>query len=249
MVDRLSPQVRLHADLLSAARATAERLVELADLAFAAGRTFAVAVSGGKSPEPLFQALARSTDDARRWKDWRVFWCDERCVPPGDPRSNYGLAQRLWLGPAAVPRENVHPVDTSVPAADAARRYEASLRDAFGASAPATFDAVVLGVGPDGHTASLFPGASTLRAGTRWVAAEPKPGQPPAVPRVTLTLGGLARSRRALFLVAGAEKRDAMARILGSGSAPAARPLLPAARVTALEGVEWYLDRDAAPLP
>ncbi len=249
MVDRLNPEVHLYADLGSAARATAERLVELAGLASAAGRTFAVAVSGGRSPERMFRALATSSEERPRWKDWRVFWCDERCVPAGDPRSNFGLAQRLWLRPAGIPRENLHPIDTSVPAAEGARRYEATLRGAFGSTAPATFDAVVLGVGPDGHTASLFPGAATLRAADRWVAAEPKPRQPPAVPRVTLTLTGLARSRRALFLVGGADKRDALATILTPGSGPARRSEPPAARVTALEGVEWYLDREAAPLP
>jgi 6-phosphogluconolactonase len=249
VVDRLSPQVLLHADLLSAARATAARLIELSEGAVAAGRTFAVAVSGGKSPEQMFRTLASRSDEARGWKDWRVFWCDERCVPANDPRSNFGLAQRLWLGPAGVPRENVHPIDTSVRAEEGAERYEATLRSAFGSDPPTTFDAVVLGVGPDGHTASLFPGSTSLRTRSRWVVPEPKPRQPPAVPRVSLSLPGLARSRRALFLVGGADKADAMARILAPTGEASSRDALPAARVGAVEGVEWFLDRDAAPLP
>lgn len=249
MVDALAPVVRVHADLTSAARAVAERLFTLAADQRAKGERFAVAVSGGRTPEPMFRALAAGPTSPDRWRDWHVFWCDERLVPPADERSNYGLARRLWLAPAGVPTANVHPVDTARPLAEAVRGYEEELRGFFGEAPAGTFDAVVLGVGPDGHTASLFPGASALRSRGRWVAGEPRPRQPPRVPRVTLTLEGLRRARHALFLAGGPEKRPVLARVLGTATGPAPRAALPAGRVQAVGPVEWYLDRDATPFP
>jgi 6-phosphogluconolactonase len=243
VVERLTRVVRIHSGPEAAARAVADRLLELADTATARRGRFVLAVSGGRTPEPLFRALAELTDGPRRWPSWQLFLCDERVVPPEDPRSNYGLVRRLWLEPAGFPAANVHPIETSVPADEGAGRYERTLREFFPASEPATFDAVVLGIGPDGHTASLFPGASCLGEGGRWAAAEWSPSMAPHVPRVTLTLEGLGHARRAIFLVTGSDKRPAMGQILSrSGGAE-----LPAAKVDALESVEWHLDRDASP--
>jgi 6-phosphogluconolactonase len=206
-----------------------------------------VAVSGGRTPEPVFEQLAARAGEFDRWRNSDVFWCDERLVPPSDLRSNFGLARRLWLTPAGVPRENVHPVPSSLPLEDAAREYEADLRGRFDRTAAPTFDAVLLGVGPDGHTASLFPGAPALDVRDRWAAGEPRPAQPPLVPRVTLTLEGLRHGRVAIFLVCGAEKRAVLARLLGRSTGETERAKLPAARVSAVDAVEWFLDRDAAP--
>lgn len=247
MVDTLSPEVRVFADPGSAARAVADRLMGLAATAHGRGERFSVAFSGGRTPEPMFRALAAPSTGADHWRAWEVFWCDERLVPRADARSNLGLAKRLWIDPAGVPSQNVHPVDTSVALAEAARRYEAGLRSFFGEATSVTFSAVVLGVGPDGHTASLFPGAASLRERVRWVVGEPRPPQPPRVPRVTLTLEGLRRARHAIFLVAGPEKRNVLSRILRPPGAKAPRAELPAGRVRSVEPVEWYLDRDAAP--
>jgi len=246
VVDRLNRVVHVYPDPASAARAAAERLVRLSDAAVERGRPFALALSGGRTPEPLYRALGSWPDGARRWPSWQLFWCDERCVPQDDPRSNAGLARRLWLGPCRFPEENVHPVDTAVPMEEAAQRYERLLRTAL-VGTGATFDAVVLGVGADGHTASLYPGAAALRATGRWVVGEPSPSQPPDVPRVTLTLEGIGRARTAVFLVTGRDKRPALRRILLPPEPGADALRLPAAQVTALEGVEWFVDRDAAP--
>jgi len=247
VVGPLTPVVHVHADPTSAARAVAERLGGLAADRRARGERFRLAVSGGRTPEPMFRALADAPGGPERWRDWDVFWCDERLVPPADPRSNFGSARRLWLVPAGVPTGNVRPVDTSLPLEAAARAYEVGLRGVFGEAAATTFDAVVLGVGPDGHTASLFPGAASLRARGRWVVGEPHPGQPPRVPRVTLTLAGLGAARHALFLVCGDEKRPVLARILEASPTGRRGPGLPAGQVHGVESTEWFLDRDATP--
>ncbi len=236
-------------DVASAARAVLARLVDLADEARAQRGRFALAVSGGQTPEPLFRALASRGTGEDAWSGWHIFWSDERAVPPTDPRSNFGEAGRLWLGPAAVPDGQVHPIRTDGPGIDAmARTYEAELREFFpGPPGAATFDAVLLGVGPDGHTASLFPGSPTLEAGGRWVVAEPRPAVPPLVPRVSLTLDAIGRARVVLFLVGGTAKREVLARVFADPNRGGPRAALPAARVQALDAVEWYVDRGAAP--
>lgn len=247
MVERVNRTVRVLPDATAAGRAVAERLIALSDAPRAPGRDFLVAISGGRTPEPMFRALAGRADGSRRWPVWQLFWCDERLVPPDDPRSNFGVVRRLWIDPAGFPPGHVHPVGTGTSAEEAARRYEGALRAFFERADAATFDAVVLGVGPDGHTASLFPGAASLDVTDRWVVAEPRPTQPPDVPRVTLTLEAIARARTAIFLVCGPDKRAALSRLLVPPDRTPGAEALPAARVTARESVEWFLDRDAEP--
>lgn len=247
MVDGLTRVLNVLPDAATAATAVVDRLVALSDRALEEERPFALAVSGGRTPEPMFRALAARPDGPRRWPRWRLFWCDERMVPPGDERSNFGLARRLWLDPAHFPAANVHPVEASAMVADAAVRYEATLRRELGAGNGPTFDAVVLGVGPDGHTASLFPGSASLDVRDRWVVCEPRPSQPPLVPRVSLSLEGIGRARVALFLVAGADKRSILSRVLVEERSSGPGASLPAARVTAVESVEWFVDAAATP--
>jgi 6-phosphogluconolactonase len=245
VVGPLSPSVRVLPDAGAAARAVAERLRAIAAEATRRSGRCRVAISGGRTPGPMFDALAATPGGAAAWSAWQLYWCDERIVAPEDPRSNFGLARQRWLAPARFPEANVHRIPTDSTAERAAEAYERTLRAHFPSGKAPTFDAVVLGMGPDGHTASLFPGSPNLDVVDRWVVAEPRPGQPPPVPRVTLTLEGLARARVAVFLVAGADKRAALARVLGAAGTPAG-PRLPAARVRAVESVEWFVDRDAA---
>lgn len=168
----------------------------------------AVALSGGSTPKPVYEALA---NERLAWDRIHWFFGDERFVPPGDPQSNYRMAQEAMLFRA--PPANVHPVPTvGVTLEDAAALYETAL--------PPAFDLVLLGLGSDGHTASLFPGSPALEERVRRVAAVPEK-QPP---RITLTYPALENAAHVAFLVSGAQKAGVLARVrAGDRSLPAAR--------------------------
>ena len=174
-----------------------------------------IALSGGSSPRAAY-AAASDAD----WSRATVWLVDDRVVAPDDELSNFRLV-RETLGDVDVRR-----VETELGAEEAAARYDAALEGV-------TLDLVVLGMGPDGHTASLFPGKPELAASGRRVVAVPEAGMEPYVPRVTMTFECLAAARRRVFLVTGANKRDALRRL----------DELPAGRVQA----EWYVDAEAAP--
>lgn len=241
----------VHADAEAGGRAVAERIFELAAAAVRARGGFTIAVSGGRSPETMFRAFAARRAGAADGEPWTVLWCDERMVPPDDLRSNFGLARRLWLAPARVPAERILPVPTGLPAGEAADLYDGLLRERFAAGPPSSrprqgFDVAVLGLGPDGHTASLFPGRPSLAVVDRWSVAETSPTQEPRVPRVTLTLEAIRHARHAIFLVWGAEKRPVLSSLFSDDGSVGARDL-PAARVRAQDSVEWHVDRSAWP--
>jgi len=214
------------------ARAAAGRLWgivrERADALGRAGggrRMIAVALSGGGTPRPIYEAISASPYRERfPWDIVHFFQVDERWVPPGDPRSNRKMIEETLLSRAPVPRKNFHPVDTSLPApADGARRYEEMLRDFFGTPAGSfpRFDAVLLGIGRDGHTASLFPDSPALEEQAAWVV-ETTGGDPP-LHRVTLTLPVINAAGRVVFVASGAEKAEAVREVLSGGAVPAAR--------------------------
>jgi 6-phosphogluconolactonase len=225
------------------AQAAATRL--LARLAEPRER-FAVALTGGSSPDGLYRLLA--TEPYRNQVPWdRVhwFWGDDRFVPQDDARSNSGQARRLFLDRVPAPGANVHAIPTNAAHADeAARRHEAELRVFYGADrldpARPLFDLVFMGVGNDGHTASLFPGHPQLEERERWVVGVPRAGQEPFVPRVSLTFPALASTRDMLFLVTGQGKREIMRRLMAGAD-------LPAARARSDGDLVWLVDRDAAP--
>jgi 6-phosphogluconolactonase len=167
-----------------------------------------VALSGGNTPRDAYAALAQ--EPGLDWTKIDVFWVDERAVGPTDDRSNYRWAKAILLDAVRVPPDRVHRMPSD--AADleaAAKTYSKAIADRVGTSTP-TFDLVVLGVGDDGHTASLFPGDPTVDVADRWVAAVPaKPGREA---RLTLTRSVIQHARRVLVLVVGAGKRPALAR-------------------------------------
>jgi 6-phosphogluconolactonase len=208
---------------------------------------FAVGLTGGSSPEGLYRLLAREPYRSRiPWERVHWFWGDDRLVPRDDPRSNAGQARRLFLDHAPVPAANLHAIPTEAANADdAARRYEAELRAFYGADrfdpARPLFDLVLMGVGNDGHTASLFPGHPQLDETERWAVGVPHAGMQPFVPRVTLTLPALASTRDMLFLITGRGKREIMARLLTDAD-------LPAARAHSDGDLVWLVDREAAPV-
>ena len=207
---------------------------------------FAVGLTGGSSPEGLYRLLASEPYRSRiPWERVHWFWGDDRFVPQNDARSNAGQARRLFLDHVPAPAANVHAIPTQAANADeAARRYEAELREFYRAEefdpARPLFDVVLMGVGNDGHTASLFPGQPQLGETRRWVVGVPEAGQEPFVPRVTLTFPALASTRDMLFLVTGPGKREIMGRLLVGADLPAARAHSDGALV-------WLIDRDAAP--
>lgn len=208
----------------------------------------AICLTGGSSPRALYQLLA--TDPHRSKIPWqRVHWFigDERFVPADDPLNNMGLARAIFLDQCA-PAANVHPIPTST--ADptdpdrGAALYEQELKSFYGADeldpARPLFDLVLMGVGPDGHTASLFPGYPALDETQRWVVGVPKANVEPFVPRVTLTLPTLASCREMLFEVAGADKRAILTLTFAGENLPANR---------ARSGGEtvWLVDQAALP--
>jgi 6-phosphogluconolactonase len=211
-------------DADSLARAAAEWL-----LGVAAGTTgnVAVALSGGSTPRRLYALLATPPImDAFPWGRTHWFLGDERFVPHDDPLSNFRMAREAFLSHAPVPAENIHPVTTEgLDVAEAARRYQAELAAYYGSEtldpARPLLDVCLLGLGTDGHTASLFPGSSALAERDKWVVAVTGAK---AEDRVTLTFPAIASSRRVAFLVEGEAKRDMLKRLLaGDESIPAGR--------------------------
>lgn len=200
-----------------------------------------VALSGGSTPRRAFEILsAEPYRGGFPWDDVHIYQVDERWVPPDDPMSNRRMLRESLLSRAPIPAENFHPVDTSLPGpGEGARRYEEALRAGFGPlreGAFPRFDAILLGIGKDGHTASLFPGAPEPPPGT-WTAVAL--GGDPPLPRVTLTLPVLCAAARIVFLASGKEKAEALRGVLaGEERWPAARVLPAHGTVTVLSDAE-----------
>lgn len=199
-------------------------------------------LSGGSTPRASYQLIASRYRERVPWAQVHLFWGDERFVPAGDPRSNARMAHEAFVDRVPVPPANVHPVDTALPsAAAAALRYEETLRAHFTVPEP-VFDLVLLGLGEDAHTASIFPGSRALSEPERWVMAVAAPVDPPQ--RVTLTMHALTAATQLFVLVSGAGKAEALRRALDPSSAPAQYPA--AALQLAGSRVVWWVDRAAA---
>jgi 6-phosphogluconolactonase len=235
-------QVITVSDPAALAKTAAERL--LARIAANPDRV-AIGLTGGSSPKELYQLLA--TDPYRSRIPWdRVHWFigDERFIPADDPLNNMGTARRIFLDRFA-PKANIHPIPTDTATPDeAARRYEDELKSFYGSDvldpARPLFDTVLMGVGPDGHTASLFPNYPAIEETRRWVVGVPKANVEPFVPRVTLTLPALGSCREMLFEVAGPEKRAILTRVLDGEN-------LPAGRAHSTGETIWLVDKAALP--
>jgi 6-phosphogluconolactonase len=203
--------VAVHPTSEELARATAAWLCERA---VAAGPRFAVCLAGGSTPRRVYELLASAERARFPWDRAHWFFGDERFVPHDHPDSNYRMARAAMFDAAPVPAANVHPIPTSGQPAQAAQRYENELRDFYGAATldpqRPLFDVVLLGLGEDGHTASLFPGTKALQERERWVVDVLNPK---SEPRITLTYPALESTRAIAFLVAGAHKRDILARV------------------------------------
>jgi 6-phosphogluconolactonase len=236
--------VRVSRDAEVFADAAAAFIVESAIASVADHGTFSVALSGGSTPRAVFARLAEDAA-ARLQVSWRQidwWWSDERAVPPRDPASNFRMAFESLLGHVPIDPARVHRLKGEVEPAQAASEYERDLRAAFGASSREIprFDLMLLGLGADGHTASLFPGTAALVERERLVVANDVPAM--RAVRLTFTLPLLNRARRVAFLVSGAEKASILARVLEGP-----RGLLPAQLVSPDDGdLVWIVDSAAA---
>lgn len=231
----------------SVARAAAEQIVARAERAVRERRDFSIALSGGATPKRLYALLADPSAPYRSripWDRMQVFFGDERHVPPDDAQSNFRMARETLLDRAPIPAANVHRIQAERPADEAATLYESELRRAFGLDAVSVprFDLVLLGMGEDGHTASLFPGTKGLEERRRLVVANWVPKF--SAWRITLTLPVLNAARAVLFLAAGPDKAGPLGSVFDPSSPADAYPCQ-LVRPAAGELI-WLVDRAAA---
>jgi 6-phosphogluconolactonase len=215
----------------------------LCGLAHASDRSFAVCLSGGSTPRRLYECLAKPEVASRLpWRRVHWFWGDERFVPHDHPDSDYRMARDAFLSRVPVPHDNIHAVPTEALSPEqSAIAYETTLKRFYGSDQIASdrplFDVTLLGIGDDGHTASLFPGQAALREMQRWAVAVIGAK---SEPRITLTYPALDSSRDVAFVATGREKRDPVAR------AQAGDRAIPAAGVRPVGRLHWFTDRAAA---
>lgn len=234
---------RLHRfpDPLAAAQACAHEILSQLGAALRGKGFSTLAISGGSSPAPMFEELARQPFD---WSRVHLFWVDERAVPAAHPQSNYRLARKCLIDPARLPQANVHSVQTDLPPVEAARRYADHIRSFFGL-APAVlprFDVIHRGIGTDAHTASLFPGEPLIDdrqglAAALWV-------EKLSQWRITLLPGVLLNAGFTAVLASGADKAEAVREVIAGPYEPLLRP----AQLGLRDGgaMAWFLDQAAA---
>jgi 6-phosphogluconolactonase len=226
-------------------QAAAEEVIRVASEAVAKRGRFTIALSGGSTPKNLFNLIAANASASLPWPQIFFFWGDERHVPPTDPESNYRMAQETLLSKVPVPPGNIFRIPTENPNADAAAAaYEQTLRKFFEVDAGKfpRFDLILLGMGPDGHTASLFPETTALQEKSRLVVANWV--EKLNTSRITLTLPVLNAARRVAFLVSGADKATVLREVL-EGKGPGER--YPSKLVQPSDGkLIWFVDRAAA---
>jgi len=238
--------VRIFPDVEALSKAAAAEFVRCAGETVAARGRFTVALSGGSTPKRLYQLL--TTEPYRSQIDWgrvEIFWGDERCVPPDHKDSNYRMAREAMLTQLPIPAEHIHRLEAERADREAAARdYEAVLARVFGVSSggePPALDLILLGMGPDGHTASLFPHTQALDETRHWVV----PNHVPQLntDRLTLTRPILNRGREVLFLVAGADKAERLVEVLAG---PADPKRLPSQSIQPEGQLVWFVESAAA---
>lgn len=231
-------EIDVSPDYESLSRTAAERIRALATRALAQQDQFAVALAGGGTPRRLYELLAELD---LPWSRVHLYWGDERVVPHDHPKSNVQMVRESLLSRASIPDENVHPIPMEDAPDTAASSYADILQHAF-AGRSHTFDLVLLGMGTDGHTASLFPEHNLSPNDPKWVRSVSAPPRHDVAQRITCTLPVLNKARRAYVLVSGASKRETVEAALGNGDES-----LPIKRVHPQERIVWFLDEDARP--
>ena len=232
-------QIQRYADLEALSRAA---VADFAELVAATSSPFHVALSGGSTPKKLFELFRAMGRAALPWDRIHLWWGDDRCVPPDSPDSNYGIARALLIEPLGIDPANVHRIHAEDDAEAAAAAYEAELVRVLGA--PPVLDLLWLGMGPDGHTASLFPHSPALDERTRFCVANPidSPLAGGKSERITMTYTAFAAAKHTRFLAAGKDKAETLARVL---TGPPAHHTLPSQGVTGAD-LRWFVDEAAA---
>ena len=235
-------QIRQFPDPEKLAMTTAEFICNLAKDCIADSGGFSLVLAGGSTPANTYRQLVNTSQQLELdWSSVQVYWGDERCVPPDHDQSNFRMAQRALLDQVDIPEENLQRMACEVDPDQGAESYEQILRDRFMDQAFPCFDLILLGLGEDGHTASLFPGADILEERQRWVA-------PVFVPhleswRISLTLPAINAARHVAFLVSGEAKAATLSKILETPTSN-----YPANRVAPQGELTWFIDRAAGQL-
>ncbi len=234
--------LRIYPDRMSAARALAALIVQVSQSAVAVRDRFVLALSGGSTPRETYRLLADEFNNDIDWMRTHIFWSDERCVPHTDPESNLRMARETLLNHVPIAFDHIYPVPTEFPPVQAADLYQSQIDRFFEMrGGRPRFDLILLGMGSDGHTASLFPGSPALDE--RQARAVAVTVDAPIANRVTLTLPVLNSAGHVAFLVTGEDKAAALARVMAGGEDTP----LPAARVQPTDGrLTWIVDEAAA---
>jgi 6-phosphogluconolactonase len=242
-----SQKVRAFSDLEALSRAAARDLTAHVRETLDGQDRYTLALAGGSTPKRLYELLAAESEGTVPWSDLHLFWGDERFVPHDHPKSNARMVAETLTDHVPIPNDHVHPIPTQAGSPEAAAvAYADTLREYF-PDRSATFDTVLLGLGADGHTASLFPETGSpeqSRTDEAWVRVVTAPPRHDVSTRLTCTLPTLNGARRALFLVAGERKRDALRTALDEPGST-----IPAAQVSPREELLWYVDTAARPTP
>jgi 6-phosphogluconolactonase len=241
METSLKDDIRILPDPESLAQAAATIFADAADHAIADHGRFSVALSGGTTPRKLFRILGTIYCDTVKWNSVQLFWTDERSVPPDHKESNYKLAYDELISKVSIPHGNIHRILGELAPAEAAKEYIEAAQSHFGTKGIPVFDLILLGLGQDGHTASLFPGSTVLQEQDHF--AVPSYSESVGNWRVTLTLPVVNNAVNIVFLVSGKSKSGIVSKILSEGR----RHLYPASLVNPIKGqITWLLDREAA---
>jgi 6-phosphogluconolactonase len=236
--------LKVYRDLEDISQNAAQILVEAAQLAIKARGRFSLVLSGGNTPRRLYEILAKSPyREQMPWKNTHVFWGDERCVPAEDERNNAHMARQILLDQVPIPDEQIHPIASTLTPLKAAENYQDTLKEYFRGNSVA-FDLVLLGLGENGHTASLFPGTAVLDEKRYWVSEVYVANL--RMWRVTLTAPILNQARKTIFLVSGASKAWVLDQVINGPRQP---KQLPAQLIQPQNGeLLWLVDQAAASL-
>ena len=243
VIEKSNGKIEVLSDLEALSLRAAAIFVSASRNSIATRKRFAAAISGGSTPRRLYTLLG--SEAYRHQVDWQhvhLFWTDERCVPKEDEASNFRTAFDTLLSKVALPDNNIHRIKGEETPDKAARDYEEEIRRFFGESERPGFDLIILGMGEDGHTASLFPGSKsfeeTVRLAIPVYLAEPRKN------RITLTLSVLNNADQILFLVTGPSKASVLSEILGEKEK---KKKFPAGMVRPVHGnMTWLIDQEAA---